>query len=532
MVSNLQKCALSAQPCNSSKAGWYKFVSNPRWYRMQARFGAYFLFALIAAPIASASASGMPDIKSGPSNAVPQCVTPGRLLAYLKSRNPELDRRFESLPGEYMRLGEDLGVRWDYAFYQMVLETGALSFKSSGRAGDVKPNQNNFAGLGATGKGAPGESFTDIATGVRAHLEHLLLYAGSPVASPVAERTRKVHEWGVLTSWQAGFTRPITFADLAAKWAPGSNAYSKNMESVAQGFQDFCRKPDPKPDLLAAVRRSRLAAAEQEAAPERPGQALARRAIETGKSEQDNRRLGLGAQEPAQPGATLAKAPPTPFKILNAPAEPEQERPPVPLARVQTQPVAQPTAQPVAQPVAQTPEQTPAFRSGMLNMPSRQPPREPMRAEPAAAPALPQAAPQQPAPQAPAAQAPAAQAPAAQPPAAQPPAAQAKAAPPATPRKDVKVASAATAARPAGDAVAAGQKCRVWTASYGGQKALIIRSVIDRVINFTVLDVNEGAEKREADAFIAAYAKNGAVTGEYTSQTVALDKAFELCPEG
>ncbi len=66
MVSNLQKCALSAKPCSSSKAGWYKFVSNPRWYRMQARVGAYFLFALIAAPIATASAAGMPDIKSGP----------------------------------------------------------------------------------------------------------------------------------------------------------------------------------------------------------------------------------------------------------------------------------------------------------------------------------------------------------------------------------------------------------------------------------------------------------------------------------
>lgn len=507
MVSNLQKCALSAKPCSSSKAGWYKFVSNPRWYRMQARFGAYFLFALIAAPIATASAAGMPDIKSGPSNAVPQCVTPGRLLAYLKSRNPELDRRFESLPGDYMRLGEDLGVRWDYAFFQMVLETGALSFKSSGRAGDVKPNQNNFAGLGATGKGAPGESFSDIATGVRAHLEHLLLYAGQPVAAPIAERTRKVHEWGVLTSWQAGFTRPITYADLAAKWAPGSNAYSKNMESVAQGFQDFCRKADPKPELLAAVRRSRLAAEQQETASERPGQMLARRAIENGKTEDNNRRLGLGAQEPAQPSATLAKAPPTPFKILNAPAEPEQERPPVPLARVQTQPVAQP--------VAQAPDQAPAFRSGMLNMPARQAPREPMRAEPVSAPVAPQAAPQQPV----------AQAPAALPPAA-------KANPPAAPRKDVKVASAATAARPAGDAVAAGQKCRVWTASYGGQKALIIRSIIDRVINFTVLDVNEGAEKREADAFIAAYAKNGAVTGEFASQTVALDKAFELCPEG
>jgi hypothetical protein len=99
----------------------------------------------------------------------------------------------------------------------------------------------------------------------------------------------------------------------------------------------------------------------------------------------------------------------------------------------------------------------------------------------------------------------------------------------------MQVASAAgAAARPvtAPAAPAAGQKCRVWTASYGGQKAMIIRSVIDKVVNFTVLDVNEGAEAREAEAFISAYAKGGAIAGEFTSQGQALDKAFELCPEG
>jgi hypothetical protein len=79
---------------------------------------------------------------------------------------------------------------------------------------------------------------------------------------------------------------------------------------------------------------------------------------------------------------------------------------------------------------------------------------------------------------------------------------------------------------------AANQKCRVWTASYGGQKSIIIRSVSDQVVNFTVLDVNAGSETREAEAFIAAYAKNGSIAGEYANQAQALDKAFELCPEG
>jgi hypothetical protein len=96
-------------------------------------------------------------------------------------------------------------------------------------------------------------------------------------------------------------------------------------------------------------------------------------------------------------------------------------------------------------------------------------------------------------------------------------------------------ATGAAKLKPAPEAAvppAANQKCRVWTASYGGQKSMIIRSVADQVVNFTVLDVNSGSETREAEAFIAAYAKNGKIAGEYPNQAQALDKAFELCPEG
>jgi hypothetical protein len=74
-------------------------------------------------------------------------------------------------------------------------------------------------------------------------------------------------------------------------------------------------------------------------------------------------------------------------------------------------------------------------------------------------------------------------------------------------------------------------KCRVWTASYGGQKAILIRVQSEGAVNYTVLDVNDGAEKREADAYIAAYARGGTIAGEFASPNQALDKAFELCPE-
>jgi type II secretory pathway pseudopilin PulG len=75
-------------------------------------------------------------------------------------------------------------------------------------------------------------------------------------------------------------------------------------------------------------------------------------------------------------------------------------------------------------------------------------------------------------------------------------------------------------------------KCKVWTASYGGQRAIIIKAVTDGTTNYTVLDVNDPNESREVDAYIAAYAKGGEKVATFPNQAKALDKAFELCPEG
>ena len=75
-------------------------------------------------------------------------------------------------------------------------------------------------------------------------------------------------------------------------------------------------------------------------------------------------------------------------------------------------------------------------------------------------------------------------------------------------------------------------KCNVFTASYGGQKAVIIKAVAKNQINYTVLDINEGKERSETQAYIQAYAKGGSTVGQYSNQAQALDKAFELCPEG
>ncbi|MDZ7542558.1 N-acetylmuramoyl-L-alanine amidase, partial [Clostridium perfringens] len=62
----------------------------------------------------------------------------------------------------------------DILFAQMMHETGYLKF-----GGDVNEEQNNFAGLGAVGNGAPGESFPSIRIGIRAVVQHLKAYAST-----------------------------------------------------------------------------------------------------------------------------------------------------------------------------------------------------------------------------------------------------------------------------------------------------------------------------------------------------------------
>lgn len=427
----------------------------------------------MAAAAIPAMAAELPEIKLSAKNVVPSCVTPGRLSAFLEQRNSSLDPRFATIAADYMRIGEELNIRWDTAFFQMLLETGNLTFK-----GDVSSTQNNFAGLGATGKKAPGESFPDVATGVKAHLQHVLLYAGEKLDDPVAERTRKVQEWGVLTEWQKTISGPMTYSNLAKKWAPTTRAYARDIENVAASFYDgVCKSTDPKPEMMALARPDKstansIAKAPATASPgttpgttyetasiagstKLSGADLAKRAVEEARASGSFVKSNLGAGSLIPAADTPASAQPS-VTILNA-AKPEAA--PVETS-VETSTAA---TKPAATSSATSNIQVAALGTGASLKPIA----------------------------------------------------------------EVKIPSKPTAV----PNVEVGPKCRVWTASYGGSRAVIIRAKVDQLDNYTVLDVNEGAEKREADAYIAAYAKGGETVGEYTNPTQALDKAFELCPE-
>ena len=71
------------------------------------------------------------------------------------------------------------GVRPEVAFAQTMKETGFLQY-----GGDASIEQFNFAGLGTTGGGVPGNSYPDVQTGIRAQIQHLKAYA---TADPLAQ---------------------------------------------------------------------------------------------------------------------------------------------------------------------------------------------------------------------------------------------------------------------------------------------------------------------------------------------------------
>ncbi|MBS0250316.1 MAG: hypothetical protein JSR78_04550, partial [Proteobacteria bacterium] len=308
---------------------------------------------------------------------------------------------------------------------------------------------------------------------VEAHLQHLLMYAGEHIDNPVAERTRKVQEWGILTDWQKSLNGPVTYDQLAKQWAPGSRRYSREIAGLVEAFYGSpCRGPDPQPELMAlaqpgggtktaaqtppaATTSTQVASTDDSAADTGPyisGAALAKRAVEEARESGSFARSGLGAESLIPPsdnapavGEPAADSSPTSFKVINASTAADDD-------------------------------------AGAADVSAQS---EPSKSKTSG-------------------------------------------------KKQSASAKASGGTKTAMMIPAAGvkPKCKVWTASYGGSHSVIIRAKADAQDNYTVLDVNEGSEKREAQAYIAAYAKGGVTVGEYSNPSQALDKAFELCPDG
>jgi hypothetical protein len=126
----------------------------------------------------------------------------------------------------YVRFCGETGLRADLLWAQMIRETGYGKY-----GGDVAPEQNNYAGIGATGGGAGGAVFASAEAGVRAHVAHMVayVYTSSPTAwacGTVDPRFDMVAPRGVVS----------VLSDLDGRWAVPGTGYGEAIEAIARAI--------------------------------------------------------------------------------------------------------------------------------------------------------------------------------------------------------------------------------------------------------------------------------------------------------
>lgn len=138
----------------------------------------------------------------------------------------------------YVVYGRRFGIRADMAWAQMVHETGFGEY-----GGDVKPEQNNMAGIGATGGGEPGNSFATAELGVIAHYVHLAWYVypdhlDDPYCRSSLDPTVPGDPRHFVINDEAHRGNVRTVLDLSGKWAPGAG-YGAAVLNHAQGIEAY-----------------------------------------------------------------------------------------------------------------------------------------------------------------------------------------------------------------------------------------------------------------------------------------------------
>lgn len=496
------------------------------------------LAALLSLLLSTTALQAAPPIRISDKNPMPACVSPERLMAFLRDRNENLDPRYKDIAQYYKQWGEKWRVRWDYAFYQMVIETNYLKFRrGNGRRGDVHEKQNNFAGIGATGGGVPGNRFPDVSTGVHAQIQHLVAYSGEFIDNPVAPRTELTQDGIIAQSKRLG--RPVTFADLSRRWAV-DRKYGRIIDEVAGYFRDgYCHGPAPLVTASVSKEAKLVRVAENLAKPMALGKSNPQKLAGPETLPWVD---GVGTAQVISPEA----APTVPEKVKPAPKAkaPEKSGPPVRTiwtrekgkvakpaeAKQELNQEAPPAPETPESPAADTPPAvdaaaSPAAPSAPAAAPSAEPPSPPVTQQSAAAadegvvelPAFKIAPTTMAEPSklgGPVAAEVAQPAPAPQPrPAARPATMQAAVVPPA----EVEPAPSVTG------------NCRVLTASYGGKKTLLVKSARNGGVELTALTVVDGFEQSMFKTFAKASAPGAEIVSEHASKDEAVAAANGMC---
>ena len=170
-------------------------------------------------------------------------ATKGQAVNLIKANGNKvkLDCSIEEIVNLYWVEAEREGVRPDIALAQALVETGYFGY-----GGTVQPKQNNFCGLGTTGKKVKGAKFKTPEIGVRAHIQHLLAYSTTkkPSINIVDPRYDLAHairkERGLIDKWSG----------LQGTWAMGSE-YCEKIMVIYQAMLGMEMSEAEKKELLA-----------------------------------------------------------------------------------------------------------------------------------------------------------------------------------------------------------------------------------------------------------------------------------------
>ncbi|MHB8870506.1 MAG: glucosaminidase domain-containing protein [Thermoleophilia bacterium] len=149
--------------------------------------------------------------------------TAAELSTYLLRNEsaPKFTVPTETLAGYYVKYAAEVGLRADVLWAQMLHETGFGAY-----GGSVSPGQNNYAGIGATGGGAPGISFATAEAGVMAHVAHMVAYVFTATPAPWANSTTDPRYDMVAPR---GVARVLS--DLDGRWAVPGDGYGVAIEN-------------------------------------------------------------------------------------------------------------------------------------------------------------------------------------------------------------------------------------------------------------------------------------------------------------
>lgn len=173
--------------------------------------------------ISSAGKKGISRSITGPAK-----LSAEQLAAYFMDANPAADiAQVYRLATYYIEESNAEGINSDVAFAQMCHETGFLKFGNL-----VKPEMNNYCGLGAINAENPGLWFKSERQGVRAHIQHLHAYGTTSDVQLhkdlIDPRYKYVNPRG----------KAPTIFELAGTWA-ADREYGTKLDAKLDRMNDF-----------------------------------------------------------------------------------------------------------------------------------------------------------------------------------------------------------------------------------------------------------------------------------------------------